>query len=679
MMKAGLGLFLFIFAIAAFANTPEIDLSKPLNQETFKQWDEFIKLNAPSAKAFSIVENIANRHFYSGRAAVAMEVYKIYQNLFPAYQSHINKTINELESVMLSQTPQADMLHLYVNYINKHPDSENGFLAVQRLSDKYINERNYDSAIYVFNTFARLFPKDASRISKIVQLLDAPVYGVKITNLGDKINSQFDEWDPTPTPDGKRIYFSARHRHPNFGNSDIYFADLDSNGVWKTPENVGKTINARMDETIDNISADGTTLFISGDFPGTYGKFDIYYSDMTNQGWGTVRHFPMPINSEFTDEAAGITADGKAMIFSSDRPGGIGDFAPYGEYFHGNIMGNMDIYISLKTDSGWSAPINLGSKINTPYAERAPFLHPDGKTLYFSSDGHPGIGKLDLFMASRLSDTSWTEWSVPINLGKEVNSCNDDWGYSVSLDGDSAFFAAYNRFGDNSGWDIYSINIPKDLRPNKVVTIRGKVSDKNGKPIAAKIKWEDLSNKRAAGEANSDPRTGAYFIVLPLGKNYGYYIEKKSYFPASDNIDLRNFRIKSDNSNREIVNNIILHSELEIIDEQIKLIINNIFFDYNESQLKSESFPELDRLISFLNKYPDKAIVIDGHTDSQGSEQFNIKLSKMRAESVAEYLTAHKISQSRIKTNGFGTAKPIADNNSDAGRAKNRRVEISFE
>lgn len=669
--------FLLIFCvlfILSSAKAIEPDLSKPLNQETFKQWDEYIKQNAPNRSSLNVVINMASRHLLAGRAAVALEIYNMYRNLYPSESQYFKTQTENLEKLMLSQTPQSDMLYIYVNYIKRNSNTENGFLALQRLSDKYINERNWDSARILYKSFSPYFPSDSIRIAKIINILSSPEYGLKINPLSNSVNSQFDEWDPTLTPDGSTLYFSARHKYPNFGNSDVYYSTIDSSGNWQQAQNIGRTINGKMDETVDNISVDGNTLLLSGDFPGTFGNFDIYYAEREENGWGSIRHFPRPINSEFTDEGANLYSDGKAMIFSSDRPGAIGTFAQYGELFHGNQMGNMDIYVSIKTDTGWSAPINLGKTINTPFAERAPYLHPDGKTLYFSSDGHPGLGRLDLFKSTRLNDTSWTEWSEPINLGKEINSANDDWGYSVSLKGDSAFFAAHSRLDGKGGWDLYSIYLPNQAKPNQVVTIRGKVTDRLGKPISVKIKWEDLSNHSIIGEIHNNPQSGSYFIVLPLGKNYGYFAERQGYYPASDNIDLTNIK-----SNKEIIKNIVLNSEYEIVEQKTKFIIKNIFFDYNMSDLKPESTSELDRLITFIAKHPDKKIHIDGHTDNIGSEQFNLALSQRRTEAVKEYLIAHGQPPNKIITSGFGSKYPIADNSTEIGRAENRRVEISLE
>ena len=189
-------------------------------------------------------------------------------------------------------------------------------------------------------------------------------------------------------------------------------------------------------------------------------------------------------------------------------------------------------------DGTWGEPINLGKTINTPFSERMPFLHPDGKTLYFSSTGLPGLGRMDIFKATRLRDDSWTEWSEPENLGKVVRG-STNFGFCVSTDGSVAYVSLDNRKDGNGAGDIYKMTLNAASRPAALATISGIVHDENGAPLTASIKWDDLETAKNAREASSDPTTGGYFITLPLNKNYGYYAEKAGYYPVSSNVDLR--------------------------------------------------------------------------------------------------------------------------------------------
>ena len=410
-----------------------------------------------------------------------------------------------------------------------------------------------------------------------------------------------------------------------------------------------------------SISADGNMmlLFYNG---------DIYYSEKIIGGWSGKKIFPS-INLEDDWEAdASITADGNAVIFTSDRKGGIGLHHPFSTSYHGGYSGNTDIYISVKTETGWSKPFNIGTDINTPFAERTPFLHPDMKTLYFSSEGHNSIGKLDVYKSTRLNENSWTEWSEPVNLGKEINSPNKEWGYKISTDGKIAY---YTNFHDGES-DINFIELPKELQPEIVITISGTVTDKNTKKtLKANIIWEDLQTNKKVGQLQSDPNTGKYIITLPMGKNYGFYVEKNEYYPLSGNIDL---------TKKEQSENIVKHFQLitieSIINEQVAIPLKNVFFDYDKYSLKPESFPELNRFANFLKKNPNLKIEISGHTDDKGADDYNNNLSGNRAKSVKKYLVSQGCNENMLSAKGYGKFKPIADNSTEAGRAKNRRVEF---
>lgn len=669
-------LIIFVMLIALNESYAQLNketeiLKKRLSFETFQEWDSFIKKYAPSDSALRVVSHFARQHYISGRAILAYEVLTMYEKLFSERKEFFEKEKATLLQIALTQPITNDLIGYFVKYINLNPEKHNSFLAVQRLSEQFINRRDWDSAAFIYNTFKPLLKNYSKEIERIVSILKAPEEKIKIRNLGTNINTSGSEWDPNPSPDGRYLYFSADHRRGGKGGSDVWISEMQD-GFWQKAQNLSIGLNGTKDETIDNISVDGNTLLLSGNLEGTFGRFDIYFKEKTESGWSNLYHYPLPINSEYTDEGANLTADGKALLFSSDRPGGIGEYKPLGELYNGGTQGNMDIYVCLRKDSGWSKPINLGSVINTQYSERSPFLHPDGKTLYFSSDGHPGLGRLDLFKSVRLREDSWTEWSEPINLGKEINSGGDDWGYKISVSGDSAFFSGFNRSDGYGAWDIYSVSLPKNAKPEKVSIIRGKVLNSKSMPLAAEIVWEDLESKQVVGKMRSNPQDGSYFIALPLGKLYGYYAEKKGYYPASDNIDLRK-------TNKDVYQDIILSSVSELKSSDEHITVKNIFFDYNKYELKAESFPELDRLAGFIKANKIKAVKIIGHTDSIGTDEFNIELSKKRANAVKAYLIGKGIPESSININGLGSSKPIDTNANENGRAKNRRVEIYFE
>lgn len=294
------------------------------------------------------------------------------------------------------------------------------------------------------------------------------------------------------------------------------------------------------------------------------------------------------------------------------------------------------------------------------------------KTLYFSSDGHGGFGNLDVYKSTRLNDSSWTAWSKPENLGKEVNGSGSDWGYKISTDGTKAYFSEGEEVKDKRTEGLYWINLPPRMRPDYVATVRGQLKTSDNKPIQAKLIWEDLTNGKRIGEAQSDPVTGSFFIVLPLGKIYGYHVDKTNFFPISGNIDLRKTTTAV-----EKLDTIQMVTFREMTDKGIALPINNLFFNFAEKTLLPYSIPELKRVADIINKH--KLVVeIAGHTDNIGDSAFNIQLSLVRANAVKSFLMEQGCGEFDLKILGFGQEQPIADNVTEAGRAKNRRVEMKI-
>ncbi|OGU61073.1 MAG: hypothetical protein A2X64_10555 [Ignavibacteria bacterium GWF2_33_9] len=646
------------------------NLSKPLNPETFKEWDTYIRKYAPSQDAYSVVVHIARIHYQSRNYIVALEVFYLYENLFPNYSIKIEQEKTNLIRLALVQSPEEERRKLYNNLAIRIKNTEDGFIAVQRYTEKFIREQQFDSALAAFENFKPLYPALERKFDGVIEVLSRKEDNVTIIHLPKNINSSQDEWDPNPTPDGKYLFFSGQ-RQGSMGGNDV-FISTNQGETWSNPVSLGLPINSEANETIDNVSVDGNTLFLSGNFAGTFGLFDIYSASATEEGWGNLYHYPMPINSTYQDESGYLTSDGKALLFTSDRPNESGEQVSYGTYFHGGVNGNMDIYVSLKTEDGWSEPINLGPAVNTPFSERSAFLHPDGKTLYFSSDGHPGLGHMDVFKSVRLSDSSWKEWSEPVNLGRYINSADDDWGYKIGLTGDTAYFSSRYREDSNGGLDLYAVTLPGMYKPAAVASIRGHILSNDGKPLAADIKWQNLATGENLGILKSNPKTGNYFIVLPLGKNYGFYAEKKGFYPTSGNIDLTKF--KKDTS---ITLNITLTSLEEMKENKTAITINNLFFDFDKFDLKPESFFELDRLVNFLKDAGEITVQISGHTDNRGTDSYNKDLAYKRANAVKDYLTKKGVNKKMI-VKSFGASQPVTQNDTEENRSKNRRVEINL-
>jgi len=613
-------------------------------------------------------ETISNWWSYKYAITNLVTIYDVILNISSADNSEYIK-----DAYTFNEKPESAEDKKFLDLIENNPDTEVAFRCLQKLAGIYIKEKDWVKSIGIYNKYRPKFPKFSKQIENIIDILNAEEEGVKIENLGPSVNSVFNDYFPIINLEGNKLYFCSFNRDDGYGGEDIYVSESDGSN-WKPATNIGRQINSGSHEATLGVSGDNLELTVFGNYSESFGNGDIFYYTRTEDGWSKRKHYPQPINSIYFDSDMCFSSDGNAIFFVSDRPPENGDYAEKDNFSRGLWGGNLDIYVVTKTDSGWSEAINLGSTINTDYIDRSPYLHPDGKTLYFSSNGHYGIGGLDVYKATRTNTDSWTEWSEPVNLGKEINTSENDWGYKISLDGSYAYFSAFNLQDSSMKQDIYKVTLPKKARPDLVATIKGKVVDPDGNPLSAKIKWENLSTGVTIGELNSDPNDGSFFIVLPLGKKYGYYAEKEGYYPVSKNIDLT----KNIKSMITIQENIVLIPIKQIKEKNLTVRINNLFFDFNSSKLLPESFPELNRLIKVLDEFPNVKIEISGHTDDVGSDSYNKKLSVERAKAVMNYLVEKGVKKALLIPKGYGKSRPVSKNKTDEERALNRRVEIKL-
>lgn len=554
----------------------------------------------------------------------------------------------------------------YDQYIKLAAPNEKAFVALQRLISTDISIKNWSAALIKVKSYSTFFGADSKKFNDLISILQSKFNStIKINTVGFGVNtSDGGEYMPVISADDRFLYFCGRDRKDNIGGEDI-FMSKKINGKWGESKIVSDLSSYTQNDAPLSVSADGTTMlfFKSG---------KLYYAEKSPTGWSNSVEFPENINEGKWQADAMISSDGKAMIFSAVREGNLDLYIlekPYG--YHGSADFASDIYVSLKDEGdNWGNPINLGSQINTIFCDRTPFLHPDMKTLYFSSEGRGGLGKLDVFKSTRLSDTCWTCWSEPVNMGKEINTEASDWGYKISTDGDKAYFA--KSANNNENYDIFWLNLPKSMRPDYVATISGKLVDKNNQPVAAEIRWEDLETGKSIGQSKSDPADGSFFIVLPLGKIYGYYVDKDQHFPISNNIDLR----KNDKP-VQLVENIDIVTFNQMVQDSIAVPVNNLFFKFGESTLLPYSIPELKRIAKIIIDNHLK-VEISGHTDNIGDDTQNQTLSEKRSNSVKEFLITEGCTADNLITKGYGKTKPVASNETEAGRAKNRRVELNF-
>lgn len=480
-----------------------------------------------------------------------------------------------------------------------------------------------------------------------------------VENLGSGVNSGYGEGNPTITPDGKLIYFSV-WRHPsNFGpDHDTWYSYWDStHQKFSTRIHPSAPLNKEgKNNSVECTNPDGTIVYIRGSYVGgMYITKGFSYTKKVATGYA----IPQRLNiKEFSSMAQGqytnmcISTDGQVMFLSfSEKPESY----------------QSDIYVSFKeAENVWSKPLYITALNNKKLDESTPFLAADGKTLYFSSDRPGTLGSNDIWMTKRLDDT-WMNWSPPVNLGPEINTPNWDAYYKLSAKGDYAYMTSEvaNGFG---GSDIVRIRISKEIQPEPVVLIRGKVLDKKtGKPMSADIVYSEFGSNKIIGQTISDPVTGMYTIILPYGKKYDYRANAKGYFPEANEMDLSQV-----SSYKEIQQDLFLSP----VETGQTVRLNNVLFILAKAEIIPESNAELNRVVELLKANPSIVIRLEGHTDDQGNDDFNLTLSQTRVEAIRNYLIQQGIASERIQTIGYGESKPLAPNNSEANRQLNRRVEF---
>jgi len=485
--------------------------------------------------------------------------------------------------------------------------------------------------------------------------------------LTEKINSKYDEVNPIISPDAKRLYFGRQYDPNNIGGKndaeDIWFSDWDEKtGEWGVAKNLGAPINNDKPNFMCSITPDGKNVLL-----GNIYKMDkkntmeegVSMVTITPEGWSKPR--ALKINgyiNEYKKANYYLCQNRKVMLMSIRAEEALG-----GE--------GSDLYVSfLQDDSTWSKPIHTGKTLNSVGNESAPFLAADDKTLFFSSDGFSGYGSDDIYMSRRLDD-SWTKWSKPTNLGKNINTGQSDIFFTLPANGDYAYFSSGGK-QSNGQLDLYRLRIPDLFKPLPVIEISGRVLDKfSKKPIRGKIVYENLTQNKALGINDSDPSNGNYKITFPVGAKYGYLAQAEGYMSVNQSIDATDLQ-----DPQTITQDLYLIP----IKRGTQIALNNIFFEYNKSDLSKESYAELNRLVDMMSKNPKMKIAIGGHTDSKGSDEYNIKLSSERADAVKNYLTKKGIVVERMTIKTLGKSNPLtANEESMDGASLNRRVDITFD
>lgn len=476
-------------------------------------------------------------------------------------------------------------------------------------------------------------------------------------NLGTAINTISDDMMPQIDPTGTKLYFTSSRKggmdnldedEVNDWGEDLYFAEK-TNNVWSKPALLPEPINSYDNDGTSTFSADGQQMIYVKCGDEGVGSCDLWTSFLSGSKWSKPTNMGNVINNEEWDSQPSLSADGQTLAFISSRNG------TYGE--------SMDIFISRKNQFGqWGVAQNVGPTINTPFGEKSPYLAPDGKTMYFSSEGHPGYGDYDLFVSVFENG----KWSTPKNLGAPLNSKGQDSYFTISASGEAAYFAS-DRGGEGK-LDLYSVKLPDELKPKPSVIVSGLVTNAKDKSlIGAWVLVEDLNTGDLIATAKSNSETGEYLVVLPSGRNYSVSANKDGFFFYSNK-----FEVPEKAKYQEIKRDI----KLEPIEKGARVVLNNIFFEIGSAVLTQESYIELGKAVDLLNENRNMIVEIGGHTDNVGSDDTNLKLSHDRAKSVRDYLVKSGVKSERLQAKGYGETQPVAENETEEGRKANRRTEF---
>lgn len=494
--------------------------------------------------------------------------------------------------------------------------------------------------------------------------------GIVIEPLDKNVNSEYSEYNPILSPDGKTLYFSRKNHPGNLGGvedkEDIWYSELDENGKWKIAKNMGAQFNNSFPNFVNTITTtpDGkSVIMVLGNKYVKDGKKSLAgVSISSNVGGQWTKPVSLNITNDYNyNEKANyfLANNRKTLLMSIERDDSKGD---------------RDLYVSfMQDDSVWTEPLNLGNVINTAAEESAPFLAIDDKTLYFSSNGFSGFGGSDIYISKRLDDT-WTNWSTPENMGKPINSPYNDLFFKIPVSSERAY---YSRGVSENNTDIFSVSLPVILAPEPWVTVTGNLVDsKTDLPLGAKVIYERLPDGKDMGISQSEPKTGEFEIKLPTGFLYSIRAETKDHISESQTIDLRN--ITSDTYKKRLDFR-LRPIEVVSIEENALFTMNSVFFDFDKAVLKPESFPELERIVELMKDKATMTIEIAGHTDNRGTATYNQKLSERRADAVKKYLTTKGVDHDRITIIGLGETQPIVSNDDEKeGREINRRVEFKI-
>jgi len=475
---------------------------------------------------------------------------------------------------------------------------------------------------------------------------EGEVLDYKISVLSDTVNAFPMQYFPVVTADQSQLIFTARFGGARYENEDLVVSSKISNGSWSRPVSLSDNINTIRREGACTISADGRHLIFT--VCGERGC-DLFETRKTGTIWSQPKSLGPAINTPSWDAQPSLSADGRELYFVSDRPGGRGGY---------------DIWYSRLELTGWTKAENLGPSINTPFDEISPYIHVNNQTLYVVSNGYPGFGGYDIYRAEKKQN----KWTTPVNMGKPLNDYHDQYSFIVTNDGATAY---YSKEESKNRSRLYKIQLPSSVVTSyKGNVLKGNVVDvKTSKALKARIELFDIQHNKSVSVVESDSVSGEYLMVLPGGAEYALYVSRASYLFQS-----LHFNYLQADETKPVIKNISLFP----VEKDAMVILNNLFFDLDQFELKQQSLTELNEIVKFLQMNKVVKIEISGHTDNTGSESYNQQLSLKRAASVAEYLKKQGIENARITQKGYGSQRPVRPNDSEENRQFNRRIEFKI-
>ncbi len=613
---------------------------------------------------------------YSTKSKKAIKFYKeaeilLRQRKFPqaieALKGAVDKDNNFTEahlrlafSYELLQETKAQQYHLE-QVIRIEPNNVRFKNVYYSLGKVYFNQGKYEQSGKVLDKLVQFGIKNARIKSDVIQLGKNINYAVEhIKDPLDihpqpmaKILNAFPlQYFPVLTADEKTIIYTARDGKSFHDDENIVISQKDEEGNWMRPVSISPNINSQFNEGTCTISADGRILiFTNCEGRQRVGSCDLYISYKTGEDWSVPENLGKNINSMSWDSQPALSADGRKLFFISDRAEGFG---------------KRDIWVSQKNHEGiWQKAVNVGPEINTKEDEVSPFIHVNGITLFFASKGYPGFGGFDLYK-SELDNTTWSE---PENLGYPLNTHEDQVSLFVSTDGKNGYYSYERNWNSKQSQSfLYSFEFPDDhIIKNKSIYLTGQIFDiETNEPLDATIELYNIGSQEPISIFSSDPVSGKYYTILNANEKVALYIDREGYLFES-----RSFEI-----DRESGNSIRQDFYLKPIKKGNSVQLNNLFFEFNSASLTEDSKTELLKIVQFLSANPDTKIMIAGHTDDLGTEQYNITLSTNRAKAVYDFLINQGINPQSLSFTGFGESKPLVTNKDEESRKVNRRIEF---